>query len=616
MTKFYLKMNKLNDSIDGYYSFKRNAMEDIDSCYELLSNLDSVWVDNNSDEFRSLVKRDKNVMNEYFECLTDFYGMLESFRDNLSYTLKEYGYSSNSTIEFDNNRLQECLTLLDDAESYLDSAIRTILDIVYPSNFTEFNLAMWLKDKLYELKNKISSDRDSIYNFSKSIVDDVNTAKEAKSKLGTYNAKFENIDYTWSNVYLDESANNASLEEHDAEIAKGVEQYKPDQHDASNIGDGLIYRKSVKNEEDYAEVPKSIANIGDGLVYRQSVKNEEGYAEVPKSIANIGDNMHEEKTSNYEEIYNKRTKPSESFVTDVAHELKPVEHVGGLEELPHSTENFVEGTVRELTPEEHVGGLEELPHSTENFVEGTVRELNPTDSNPQYNLNSTENTVGQFNSNNEVRVEQAPSYTPNHENENLSQVSSLSEKSGNSGISSTGVSQSSENVISSDHNVASSNLSEVNNAETVSNVSNNSNISLGNKVSAPIEASVGSDNAMNNSLSLGRNAILTAGVATATSGIMKNKLGKGTSENLNTSFDSKASVQNNSSESLLNKKSDNSINKLDVASVASGEKINIDTKDLPVDFPNTSEVNDSSNSSYFKIGNDLSELSLNQNNVR
>ena len=204
MIKFKLSLRELEKNIEDYKSYRYEIKSDISSFYSILSNVDFAWIDDNCEAFKKMANKDKEKLYRYFTYLDKYYNNIETFKDNIAKILSRYGCSRNANISYSNAKIQACINYLSYSKQNINEALKYILKIIYPSDFSRLDLVNEILNNLTWINNDISRYEDDICNFSNSITHEINDAYSRKSKVGIFNEKFAANKYSWSTVTLPE----------------------------------------------------------------------------------------------------------------------------------------------------------------------------------------------------------------------------------------------------------------------------------------------------------------------------------------------------------------------------------------------------------------------------
>ena len=309
MANFNLYIDRIEDSIQQYKKYRNKCVEDTTYYYSVLKNVDNSWVDHNTETFLEKVKKDENKVEKYFSYMDSLYNEIDTFKDNVISILNRYGCNGHiSTLSYDNTRIRKCIDYIENSIYYIDKAINSILSITYPADFKALDLVNEVLNRLYNLKNNLYYCENNISNLSIEITNEVSNSRVRKSRIETFNERFDTFDYNWSTVEMDINSSRFQADEEDIVSSKKAKIDEQEDLEINGLSDNVVLKVAGTNDMEKTDVVE-ITGLNDGIDYKTASGKEFDRAETQK-IVGLNDNVEVGQASN------KKTESSTSIKVD------------------------------------------------------------------------------------------------------------------------------------------------------------------------------------------------------------------------------------------------------------------------------------------------------------
>lgn len=196
MSYFKLDVSKTNALIDNYRKAKTKYVENLDSLYSSLANVESAWSDYNSKSFCKMISSDKIKIMDYLASLDLLYNQLSYFSDNLNSIVSRCGYTTKlKTIKFDDVQFSTCKTRLNRIINYINYAIYEINNYVLRSDFSNMNLIYNLRELLRGCIPIVNSIIDGFDKYVNEILQEIDERLHVVGKLEDIELDVNVIEY-------------------------------------------------------------------------------------------------------------------------------------------------------------------------------------------------------------------------------------------------------------------------------------------------------------------------------------------------------------------------------------------------------------------------------------
>ena len=196
MSYFKLDVSKTNLLIENYRKAKTKYVENLDSLYSSLANVESAWNDYNSKTFCKMISSDKIKIMDYLASLDLLYNQLSYFSDNLNSIAVRCGYTTKlKTIKFDDGQFSTCKTRLNRIINYINYAIYEINNYVLRSDFSNMTLIYNLRELLRGCIPIVNSIIDGFDKYVNEILKEIDERLQVVGKLEDIELDVNVIEY-------------------------------------------------------------------------------------------------------------------------------------------------------------------------------------------------------------------------------------------------------------------------------------------------------------------------------------------------------------------------------------------------------------------------------------
>ena len=186
MTYIKINLTEANEYVKECKKNKKDYYDSISTIYASLENIDACWSDYNTEEFKTILRKDKIKVFDYFDSLDTLYANLEQYNNDIINILSYYGYSNKNKLllKFDDEQLESCKSRLSNVIYYLNQAISKINNNLLNSDYSN-------KQKLYDIKSKMNKAIDLVEDIKSNVSKFDNSISNSVS---SYNEQIKNID--------------------------------------------------------------------------------------------------------------------------------------------------------------------------------------------------------------------------------------------------------------------------------------------------------------------------------------------------------------------------------------------------------------------------------------
>ena len=221
MISFEIDFNDLNENIDNFMEYRNAVASDYSYCYSTLNNVDSAWNDDTMKEFKKLLSTNNEDVEEIFKYVSNLYNEISDFKNNISSIVKKY-YSTNNLyyFKYSNENLEDFKTYIENAMDYIADAVDYICEILYPADFSEYDLVEEINRFIQELKWDLSNCKVDVTNLNIEISNEISQSKYRSYFIKKPKINLKSCNYTWSNVYANLKVTERNVDETIKKIQK------------------------------------------------------------------------------------------------------------------------------------------------------------------------------------------------------------------------------------------------------------------------------------------------------------------------------------------------------------------------------------------------------------
>jgi hypothetical protein len=198
MTSFSLNVGKVNETINDFVAKKKTVVNDVDSLYDNLKNIDNSWNDTNSLKMIEIVKMDKKNISDFVYQLNCIVSIINDFKNDIYNVCYNEGYkNSKLKLVFDDSQISRCVDKLNSAIDYLADAYSYLGYVDDIDDFRYTYIVRQLKNEIQKQKRIIDSLVDNIQNFISEINEIIDNYNFKLKKYEDLNLNIKKVDYHW-----------------------------------------------------------------------------------------------------------------------------------------------------------------------------------------------------------------------------------------------------------------------------------------------------------------------------------------------------------------------------------------------------------------------------------